>query len=317
MRKKLYRNLTTLVLTFALAMGTLIGTTMDVMAANNYGVDITASPDDIQKAIGSITFKSGDIITGQNLLQKTDIIKIYLRNDSTSYDYDSMYSDDNISKPFPEEITLGGKTYKNPEWRLGALDFPVSNVLKLYFDVCTEAEPDSTPEENPDPNPEEKPDSAPEEKPGTAAVSKASTPNSYVPSHECSFQWVTTVDPQPNADGLEEYMCTGCGAVQEQKSIPASMASVKNLFGFVNNVPENGTVTTDFGRLHTISDYLLKKMAERNDATVTIQFEYKNQKLQITFPAGTDYTPVLTDTDTMYGFYGVAAKLGLTVTERQ
>lgn len=112
-------------------------------------------------------------------------------------------------------------------------------------------------------------------------------------------------------------MCTGCGAVQEQKSIPASMASVKNLFGFVNNVPENGTVTTDFGRLHTISDYLLKKMAERNDATVTIQFEYKNQKLQITFPAGTDYTPILDDTDTMYGFYGVAAKLGLTVTERQ
>ena len=112
-------------------------------------------------------------------------------------------------------------------------------------------------------------------------------------------------------------MCTGCGAVQEQKSIPASMASVKNLFGFVNNVPENGTVTTDFGRLHTISDYLLNKMAERSDAAVTIQFEYKNQKLQITFPAGTDYTPVLTDTDTMYGFYGVAARLGLTVTERQ
>ena len=112
-------------------------------------------------------------------------------------------------------------------------------------------------------------------------------------------------------------MCTGCGAVQEQRSIPASVASVKNLFGFVNNVPENGTVTTDFGRLHTISDYLLKKMAERSDAAVTIQFEYKNQKLQITFPAGTDYTPVLDDTDTMYGFYGVVAKLGLTVTEQQ
>ena len=51
MRKKLYRNLTTLILMFALAMGTLIGTTMDVMAANNYGVDITASADDIQNAI--------------------------------------------------------------------------------------------------------------------------------------------------------------------------------------------------------------------------------------------------------------------------
>ena len=49
MRKKLYRNLAALVLAFALAIGTLIGTTMDVMAANtNYTVDITTSSDDIK-----------------------------------------------------------------------------------------------------------------------------------------------------------------------------------------------------------------------------------------------------------------------------
>lgn len=120
MRKKLYRNLAALVLAFALAIGTLIGTTMDVMAANNYGVDFKASPVDIQSAIGNITFKSGDSITGQNLLQSHDTIVIYLRNDSTinaPYYYDGMYLDDNVSRPFPEEITLGGKTYKNPEWK--------------------------------------------------------------------------------------------------------------------------------------------------------------------------------------------------------
>jgi len=137
------------------------------------------------------------------------------------------------------------------------------------------------------------------------------------PSHECNFQWVTTVEPQPGVDGLEEYKCITCGMVKESQPIPAGMATVKNLYGFIKDAPENGTVTTDFGKLHTISDYLLKKMAERNDVTTTIQFEYNNTKLQITFPAGTDYTPVLTDTDTMYGFYGVASKLGLTVTERQ
>lgn len=127
---------------------------------------------------------------------------------------------------------------------------------------------------------------------------------------------MTTVEPQPDADGLEEYKCTGCGAVQEQKSIPASVASVQNLCGFVYNAPQNGTVTTDFGRLHTISDYILKKMAERSDVTSIIQFEYKNQKLQIIFPAGTDYSPVLNDDDMMYGFYGIAPRLGLSVTER-
>lgn len=35
MRKKLYRNLTTLVLMFALAIGTFIGTTMDVFGSSS------------------------------------------------------------------------------------------------------------------------------------------------------------------------------------------------------------------------------------------------------------------------------------------
>jgi len=288
---------------FALAMGTLIGTTMDVMAANtNYTVDITTSSDDIKKQLESITFESGDSITGINF-QQYDLIIIWLQNGP---DYNNQYllgtlpSDNCVF--FPPEVQIGGKTYKNPKWKLASLIVVSPNhIIKLYFDVCTEAEPD--------PNPEEKPD--------TTAVSKTSTPHSYAPSHECNFQWVTTVEPQPGVDGLEEYKCVTCGMVKESQPIPAGMATVKSLYGFIKDAPKNGTVTTDFGKLHTISDYLLKKMAERSDATVTIQFEYKNQKLQITFPAGTDYTPVLTDTDTMYGFYGVAAKLGLTVTERQ
>lgn len=303
MRKKLYRNLTTLILMFALTMGTLIGTTMDVMAANtNYTVDITTSSDDIKKQLESITFESGDSITGINF-QQYDLIIIWLQNgpdNNNQYLLGTLPSDNCVF--FPPEVQIGGKTYKNPKWKLASLIVVNPNhIIRLYFDVCTEAEPD--------PNPEEKPD--------TTAVSKASTSNSYVPSHECNFQWVTTVEPQPGVDGLEEYKCVICGMVKESQPIPAGMATVKNLYGFIKDAPENGTVTTDFGKLHTISDYLLKKIAERNDATVTIQFEYKNQKLQITFPAGTDYTPVLTDTDTMYGFYGVAAKLGLTVTERQ
>ena len=301
MRKKLYRNLATLVLAFALAIGTLIGTTMDAMAANNnFEVDITASADDIKKAGENIIFGPGDRITYKGSEPGYDnTILIYLRDGDANINpqlLDSIsYYDKSVD--FPYQITLGGKTYINPEWKLTSVNFPFSDpgnrILVLYFDVCSEAEPDTT------------------------TVSNASTPVSYVSSHECNLQWVTTVEPQPGVDGLEEYKCITCGMVKESQSIPAGMATVKNLYGFIKDAPENGAVTTDFGKLHTISDYLLTKMAERSDATVTIQFEYKNQKLQITFPAGTDYTPVLTDTDTMYGFYGVAAKLGLTVTERQ
>ena len=140
-------------------------------------------------------------------------------------------------------------------------------------------------------------------------ISNQNTPN----SHTCNFEWVTTIDPTTGADGLEEYKCASCGLVKESHPIPASVAAVKDFYGNIKEAPENGSITYDSGKLYTISDYLLKKMSERSDVSVTVSFEYQNAKYELTFPAGTDYTPVLKDEDTMYGYFGVAARLGLTV----
>lgn len=134
--------------------------------------------------------------------------------------------------------------------------------------------------------------------------------------HTCNFQWTMTLDPSVGMDGLEEYKCIYCGFVQESHAIPAGIAYVKELYGDIKNAPKNGSVTYDAGKLYTISDYLLKKMAEQNDVAVTIKFEYQNKKYQLTFPAGLNYSAVLTDEETMYGYFGVAAKLGLKVVEQ-
>lgn len=297
--KKWFRTLLVLSISFAMVIGIFGGMKLDAKAANNITIDV-GDPDSM-KNFKSIIFNPDDTLT---IYDSKGIIS-----------NGNCYSPDGYDGSIFNTITFDTKGYgslyftdlkndirnpqiNNPQWQVSDIvyGYNTTHTIRIDFKLVDSSSSNSS---------------------DTSPSQPASAPAPSTPSHECSFQWVTTVEPQPNADGLEEYMCTGCGAVQEQRSIPASMASVKNLFGFVNNVPENGTVTTDFGRLHTISDYLLKKMAERSDATVTIQFEYKNQKLQITFPAGTDYTPILNDTDTMYGFYGVAAKLGLTVTERQ
>lgn len=295
--KKWFRTLLALSISFAMVIGIFGGMKLEAKAANNIIIDV-GDPDSMEN-FKSIIFNPDDTLT---IHDSRGIISNGNCYSPDGYDgsifntitfdtkgYGSLYFTD-------LKGGIGNPQINNPQWQVSNIVYGYNTVhtIRIDFKLVDSSSSDSS---------------------DTSPSQPASAPST--PSHECSFQWVTTVEPQPDTDGLEEYMCTGCGAVQEQRSIPASMASVKNLFGFVNNVPENGTVTTDFGRLHTISDYLLKKMAERSDAAVTIQFEYKNQKLQITFPAGTDYTPVLDDTDTMYGFYGVAARLGLTVTERQ
>ena len=121
-------------------------------------------------------------------------------------------------------------------------------------------------------------------------------------------------EPSVGVDGLEEYRCS-CGLVEQSQVIPGSQFYVKNMFGNIKDASANGTVEYDAGSWHTISDYVLKKMAERPDVAVTVRFTYKGKNYQIIFPAGTDYTAVLNDEDIMYGYFGVAEKLGLTVTE--
>lgn len=290
-KPKWFQDLITSVISFAMVVGIFGGMKLDVEAKEHSLKLSDLASSEGKSNFMSDTFTSGDtiIIDANGTKYTSAMCYFYIEygGEKLPDEYLMFMS----SKNYVSTLTIPSKETTTMQWQCTSINDSETQIIYFTFVFKnSSSDPSDTP--------------------------SSQTGSETVPSHQCSFQWVTTVEPQPNADGLEEYMCTGCGAVQEQKSIPASMASVKNLFGFVNNVPENGTVTTDFGRLHTISDYLLKKMAERNDATVTIQFEYKNQKLQITFPAGTDYTPILDDADTMYGFYGVAAKLGLTVTER-
>lgn len=294
-RKKWYKNIIATVISFAMVIGIFSSMQMEAKAAS-YSIDVT-DPDSIEKAKAT-TYYPGDTLTltniaqypGYNPGQNPDYhfdTTVYVKADQTSIYHPGL---DNSIYNFPTDLE---KRYQNTSFKLLFINVdPGLTYCRIEMEFRLSYDSDE-------------------------ATPSSETGSEATPSHECNFQWVTTVEPQPGVDGLEEYKCISCGVVKESKPIPANTATVKNLYGFIKDAPENGTVTTDFGKLHTISDYLLKKMAERSDATVTIQFEYKNQKLQITFPAGTDYTPVLTDTDTMYGFYGVAAKLGLTVTERQ
>lgn len=322
--KKCIRNLLSLTISFAMVIGIFGGMKLDAKAAN-YTLNL-ASPEEMYYFTNKQIFKYGDILTinaesinatGNKALLYTAAKCFYPIEGGYSFKY-LMFMD---AAPTADlSFADFSDTDTTLQWKCDKIT-PDNSTINIYFKLVNDSSSDPSNVSSETSSDTSTSQAGPEAAPSTPSDTSTSQTGPEVapsaPSHQCNFQWVTTVEPQPNADGLEEYKCIECGAVQEQKSLPASMTSVKNLFGFVKDVPENGTVTTDFGRLHTISDYLLKKMAERSDATVIIQFEYKNQKLQITFPAGTDYTPVLNDTDTMYGFYGVAAKLGLTVTERQ
>ena len=295
------KRIMTMMLSVIMVTGIFAGMKLEVRAAKNYSIDLS-DPGSFMYALQN-TYYSDDtlVFTGFSkppagdtyiYIVRWDYIYTSKRVGSSITTCGENLSNVSITIPNDSQYDYAKLIdYKPPTVSQGGVQV-VEFVFHIYYPF-TPSQPTVTPPSQP-----------------TAAHS---TESSAAPSHECSFQWVTTVEPQPGIDGLEEYQCMSCGMVKESQPIPASMATVKNLYGFIKDAPENGNVTIDFGKLHTISDYLLNKMSERSDVTVTISFEYQSAKYEITFPSGTDYSSVLEDEDTMYGYFGIAARLGLTV----
>lgn len=281
------KSIMTVMLSLVMVASIFAGMKLDVWAATNYIIGNNL-------AVGKIV-KEGDTITFPAPSQSKQNVVEYAFYDLSgtkqiSYEWKRTFNQEILDIP---RITDGGITYNR---------YKVEGIIKdatEYFDmhyavklVAIADEEEITPAEKSNQN-----------------ISNQNTPN----FHTCNFEWVTTIDPTTGADGLEEYKCAGCGLVKESHPIPASVAAVKDFYGNIKEAPENGSITYDSGKLYTISDYLLKKMSERSDVSVTVSFEYQNAKYELTFPAGTDYTPILKDEDMMYGYFGAAAKLGLSV----
>ena len=289
---KVEKRIMAVMLSLLLVVGVFAGVKLDVRAASEYTAGETLHVGDFVKEgdkiiIPKSTNKWGDSIIAYIYNPDPDSHANYL------YAADSVHAAITITLPYHD---YGGKTYKN--YRVMECEYSKKDEYHNKWTIFLKAVDES----------EVVPIEVISGNESQSDVSVVDTP-----SHTCNFQWVTTIDPSAGADGLEEYKCVYCGAVQESHSIPASVAAVKDFYGKVKDAPANGTVTYDSGKLYTISDYLLKKMAERNDVAVTVNFEYQNAKYELTFPAGIDFTPVLADEETMYGYFGVAAKLGLTV----
>lgn len=130
--------------------------------------------------------------------------------------------------------------------------------------------------------------------------------------HQHSYQWMTVTEPAMDTDGVEEYRCS-CGEVESRQVIPATETYVKTLYGEIREAPENGSIGYDAGRNHCLSDYVLKKLLERQDVTVTITFLYEEASYRFTIPAGTDLTALLEDEEYFYGYFTLCEKLGITV----
>ena len=217
------KRIMTMMLSVIMVTGIFAGMKLEVRAAKGYSFDLS-DPDGFTYALQN-TYYSDDTLffTGFSQPPAGDKYRYIVR-------WDYIYN----SKRVGSSITTCGENLSNvsitipndsqydyaklvdytpPTVSQGPIQV-VEFVFHIYYPF-TPSQPTVTPPSQP-----------------TAAQP---TESSAAPSHECSFQWVTTVEPQPGIDGLEEYKCMSCGMVKESQPIPASMATVKNLYGFIKD----------------------------------------------------------------------------------
>lgn len=134
--------------------------------------------------------------------------------------------------------------------------------------------------------------------------------------HQHSFSWIVTTEPTESSDGETAYMCTGCGLTEAVQPISGGVYILNEYKNLLENAPQNGTVYYEAGNLACISDYMLKKYQNCSEVTLVINFTYEGTDYQLTIPSGTDLTALLNDSESFYGYFGLAQALGLTVTTR-
>lgn len=128
--------------------------------------------------------------------------------------------------------------------------------------------------------------------------------------HNCD--WSITIEPTRTEDGVASYICNECGYVKETQPVSFGTYYLRLYRGLLKNAETNSTVIFEADGLPCISDVMLECNLERSDVTVVVYFTHEGVKYELTIPAGTDFSAIQNDTESFYGYLGLAAKLGLT-----
>ncbi|MDO5019935.1 MAG: hypothetical protein Q4E29_05635 [Lachnospiraceae bacterium] len=136
---------------------------------------------------------------------------------------------------------------------------------------------------------------APETEPAASPVAQ---PIENDTGHEHSYEWVEAFEPSVSGDGLMQHRCS-CGAVDDQYTIPGSLAYFRMFCAAIQNAPENGTVEWNPYAFRCYTRRMMEELAKRPDVTLrTTYTEADGTTKSFTIPAG----QALTDEELFYGF---------------
>lgn len=131
--------------------------------------------------------------------------------------------------------------------------------------------------------------------------------NDSVAEHEHDYEWVITVEPTEDMDGLAENICKYCPAKDGSQPVSKATAWVKGITAKIKNAPEAGTVVVESDSFFCYTAQIMEALKLRPDVTLTTYFtDEEGNRKGFTIPAG--QAPC--DGAQFYGFTGLGNTYG-------
>ena len=129
----------------------------------------------------------------------------------------------------------------------------------------------------------------------------------YAMPHVHDYQWVITVDPTEDADGLSENICKYCSAKNGSQPVSKANAWVEGVKLKIENAPENAMVSVESDTYLCYTDKVMEALRVRCDVSLTTCFtDEEGIKKGFTIPAG----QAPDDGEQFYGFIGLGNRYG-------
>lgn len=178
--------------------------------------------------------------------------------------------------------------------------------LKITY-TTPSSEPSNVPSSEPSSTPAA-PAATPSATPGTVPTPTPIAGNGY--RHTCTYDWIITLEPTMETDGILSYMCEECQGVIKTQPISKYHAILKEIEKKITSAPEGATIEIEYDFLQSLPKWIIDLLDERSDLTVKVTFKTDNTWYTFTIPARDEEDKLAEDGMNYYGFHSLGDKYG-------
>lgn len=276
---------------FAVTMAIVVfGMSSNNVLAANYG---------IEELTNSQELLSGDVVYAGRRGMKVFINNVEVATSVSEYTMNGSYT----------------VTVNDPD------PYGTTEPYELYLEQSNggDALPSRTPEIVPSANPSSEPSNVPSSTPAAPAATPSATPGT-VPTptpiagngyrHTCTYDWIITLEPTMETDGILSYMCEECQGVLKTQPISKYHAILKEIEKKITSAPEGATIEIEYDFLQSLPKWIIDLLDERADLTVKVTFKTDNTWYTFTIPARDEEDKLAEDGMNYYGFHSFGDKYG-------